>query len=67
MNNRELATFILLAAFVVLISLNKGVRESFGQIARTIRSPKLLIPLMAYVVWTALVVWVAAASSVVDL
>lgn len=59
MNNRELATFILLGALLALLLIKRDLRSSLGQVLKLMLSPKLGLPLLGFAGWTLLVVWLA--------
>ena len=56
MNDRELATFIILAAFTTWMMTVSGVRRAMINLARLWLSPKLAFPTLAYMSWLILVI-----------
>jgi hypothetical protein len=59
MNNRELATFILLGAGFVLVLIPRDLRHSAGRVLKCLLSPKLCVPLLVFVSWTTVAAWLA--------
>jgi hypothetical protein len=62
MNNRELATFILLGFGLLLMLLSRDLRGALKEILKQLLSPKLAVPLMIFTGWTLLAVWTARAA-----
>lgn len=59
LTNRELATVILLAAFLAWAFTQKGVRGSMAGVVRAFLRPKIVVPVVVFLVYAAAVVALA--------
>jgi hypothetical protein len=61
-NTREIASFIWLGLLLAFVLTKRDFRRSLGQIVRLFLHPKIAIPVLAYVLLLALLVWGASRS-----
>lgn len=59
MNNRDLATFILLGVLLALLPVKRELRSALGQALKLMVSPRLGLPLLSFTGWTAFVISLA--------
>ena len=60
LDNRELATLILVGCFVLLALSNKSVRDSFVELVKLFLKPQILVPFVLMFAWVGLELWVGS-------
>ena len=58
LNNREIATLVLVTIALPWVFSKESVRESFAPVVKAFLQPKILIPLVAMQAWISLELWV---------